>query len=51
MSLRTKQALILLLATVLPFGLGGAAVHFVVAPAYRRAVAVLPFLVRYFLKL
>lgn len=39
MSLRTKQALILLLATVLPFALGGAAVHFVVAPAYRRAVA------------
>src|SRR3712207_6763008 len=39
MSLRTKQALILLLATVLPFAVGGAAMAFVVAPAYRRLVA------------
>jgi hypothetical protein len=39
MSLRTKQALILLLATVLPFALGGAAMAFVVAPAYRRLVS------------
>ena len=39
MSLRTKQALILLLATVLPFAMGGIAVAFIVAPAYRRAVA------------
>lgn len=38
MSLRTKQALILLLATVLPFALGGAAVNLVVAPAYRAVV-------------
>lgn len=33
-----KQALILLFATVLPFGLGGAAMAFIVAPAYRKAV-------------
>jgi hypothetical protein len=39
MSLRTKQALILLLATVLPFAIGGAAMDLVVAPAYRKAVA------------
>jgi hypothetical protein len=38
MSLRTKQALILFLATVLPFALGAAAVHLVVGPAYRRTV-------------
>jgi hypothetical protein len=39
MSLRTKQALILFLATVLPFALGAAAVDWVVAPAYRREVS------------
>jgi hypothetical protein len=38
MSLRTKQAIILLFATVLPFAIGAAAVAFVVAPAYRRVV-------------
>jgi hypothetical protein len=38
MSLRTKQAVILLLATVLPFALGGAATLWVVVPAYRRIV-------------
>jgi len=38
MSLRTKQSLILLLATVIPFALGAAAVELVVAPAYRAAV-------------
>ncbi len=38
MSLRLKQAVILLFATVFPFALGGAAVAFVVAPAYRRTV-------------
>jgi hypothetical protein len=36
MSIRTKQALILLLATVLPFAMGAAAVALVVAPAYER---------------
>lgn len=39
MSLRSKQALILLIATVLPFGMGAVAVALVVAPAYRKAVA------------
>lgn len=39
MSLRNKQALILLLATVLPFAMGAVAVGIVVAPAYRRTVA------------
>ncbi len=39
MSLRTKQALILLIATVLPFAMGAAAVSLVVAPAYRREVS------------
>src|SRR5437764_158628 len=38
MSLRTKQALILFLATVLPFAIGGAAMDLVVAPSYRRVV-------------
>lgn len=38
MSLRMKQALILLVATVLPFALGWAAVALIVAPAYRQAV-------------
>jgi hypothetical protein len=38
MSLRTKMEIILLVATVIPFALGGAAVQFVVAPAYRTAV-------------
>jgi hypothetical protein len=38
MSLRTKQAFILFLATVLPFGLGAGAMHLVVAPAYRKEV-------------
>jgi hypothetical protein len=38
MSLRTKQAVILLLATVLPFAMGGAATLWVVVPAYRRIV-------------
>ncbi len=38
MSLRMKQALILLFATVLPFALGWAAMAFIVAPAYRQAV-------------
>jgi len=38
MSLRTKMAIILLVATVIPFVMGGAAVQLVVAPAYRTAV-------------
>lgn len=38
MSLRTKMSIILLVATVIPFAIGGAAVHLVVAPAYRSAV-------------
>jgi len=38
MSLRTKMAIILLVATVIPFAMGGAAVHLIVAPAYRTAV-------------
>lgn len=32
------MAIILLVATAIPFAMGGAAVHFVVAPAYRKAV-------------
>jgi hypothetical protein len=39
MSLRTKMGIILLVATVIPFAMGGAAVQFVVAPAYRAAVS------------
>jgi len=39
MSLRSKQALILFIATLVPFALGGAAVNFVVAPAYRGVVS------------
>ena len=39
MSLRVKMGIILLVATGIPFAIGGAAVQFVVAPAYRKAVA------------
>lgn len=38
MTLKGKQALILLIATVLPFTIGAAAMDLVVAPAYRAAV-------------
>jgi hypothetical protein len=39
MSLRIKMAVILLVATGIPFVIGGAAVQLVVGPAYRSAVA------------
>lgn len=38
MSLRTKMALIVFVATVIPFAMGGAAVQLVVAPAYKASV-------------